>query len=173
MLRIQNLKKSYGGHDVLQGVSLEIADREKVALVGPNGAGKSTLLKIVAGLLPADDGAVKTQGEAARETSYLPQDAGVRNGRTLWDEMLSAFPELQQAQKELAVVETDIGEAATAGYDERLQALIDKQGTLLERFDQLGGYRVEADAAKVLAGLGFQSDDRDKLTADFSGGWQM
>jgi ATP-binding cassette, subfamily F, member 3 len=173
MLRIQNLKKSFGGHDVLQGVSLEIGDREKVALVGPNGAGKSTLLKIVAGLMPADEGTVKTQGEASRETSYLPQDAGVRNGRTLWSEMLSAFPELQQAQADLVAVETEIGEAAGAGDDERLQELIDRQGGLLERFDQLGGYRVEAEVAKVLAGLGFQSDDRDKLTADFSGGWQM
>jgi ATP-binding cassette, subfamily F, member 3 len=173
MLRIQNLKKSFGGHDVLQGVSLEIGDREKVALVGPNGAGKSTLLKIVAGLMPADEGTLKTQGEAGRETSYLPQDAGVRNGRTLWIEMLSAFPELQQAQADLVTVEVEIGEAAGAGDDDRLQELIDRQGGLLERFDQLGGYRVEAEVAKVLAGLGFQSDDRDKLTADFSGGWQM
>jgi UDP-N-acetylglucosamine 1-carboxyvinyltransferase len=105
MLRILNLKKAFGGHDVLQGVTLEIGDREKVALVGPNGAGKSTLLKIVAGLLAADDGTVKIQGEAARETSYLPQDAGIRNGRALWDEMLSAFPELQRVQAELAVAD--------------------------------------------------------------------
>src|ERR671935_51729 len=121
MLRILNLKKAFGGHDVLQGVTLEIGDREKVALVGPNGAGKSTLLKIVAGLLAADDGTVKTQGEAARETSYLPQDAGIRSGRALWDEMLSAFPELQQAQSERARVESDIGSAAAEGADERLQ----------------------------------------------------
>jgi ATP-binding cassette subfamily F protein 3 len=173
MLRILNLKKAYGGHEVLQGVSLEIGDREKVALVGPNGAGKSTLLKIVAGLLPADDGSVKVQGEAARETSYLPQDAGIRNGRTLWDEMLSAFPELQQAQADLATVEAQIGQAAADGNDERLQELIDRQGTLLEHFDQLGGYRVEAEVAKVLAGLGFATTDRDKQTQAFSGGWQM
>jgi ATP-binding cassette subfamily F protein 3 len=173
MLRILNLKKAFGGHDVLTGVALEISDREKVALVGPNGAGKSTLLKIVAGLLPADEGGVKLQGEAGRDISYLPQDAGVRSGRTLWDEMLSAFPELQQAQSELARVESDIGSAAAEGADERLQALIDRQGELLERFDQLGGYRIEAEAAKVLAGLGFAATDRDKQTADFSGGWQM
>ena len=173
MLRILNLKKAYGGHDVLTGVSLEIGDREKVGLVGPNGAGKSTLLKIVAQLLTADEGTVKVQGDAAREISYLPQDAGVRSGRSLWDEMLSAFPELQAAQAELAAVEAEIGDAASAGDDDRLQELIDRQGSLLERFDQLGGYRVEAEVAKVLAGLGFASEDRDKLTQDFSGGWQM
>src|SRR5947209_12786903 len=120
MLRVQNLKKAFGGHDVLKDVSFEIADRAKVALVGANGAGKSSLLKIVAGVLQADEGTVRLQGEASRETAYLPQDAGVRSGRSLWDEMLSSFPELQQAQLELTDLEAQIGEAATAGDDDRL-----------------------------------------------------
>ena len=173
MLRILNLKKAYGGHDVLKDVSIELGDRERVALVGANGAGKSTLLKIVAGVVQPDEGSVRAQGYAADETAYLPQDAGVRSGRSLWDEMLSSFPELQQAQAELSTIESDIGDAATDGDDERLQALIDRQGTLLERFEQLGGYAVEAEIAKVLHGLGFSSVDRDKPTEAFSGGWQM
>ena len=53
MLRILNLKKAFGGQDVLKDVSFEIGDRERVALVGANGAGKSSLLKIVAGVLAA------------------------------------------------------------------------------------------------------------------------
>jgi ATP-binding cassette, subfamily F, member 3 len=173
MLRIQNLKKAFGGQDVLKEVSFEIGDRERVALVGANGAGKSSLLKIVAGVLQPDEGSVRVQGEASREIAYLPQDAGVRSGRSLWDEMLSSFPELQEAQRELSSLESDIGLAATAGDDDRLQTLIDRQGSLLERFEQLGGYAIEAEVAKVLAGLGFVSSDRDKPTADFSGGWQM
>jgi len=173
MLRVLNLKKAFGGHEVLKDVSFEIGDREKVALVGPNGAGKSTVLKILAGLLTADEGSIKLQGEASRELAFLPQDAGVRSGRTLWDEMLSTFPELQQAQAELTQVETAIGEAAMQGDDDKLQELIDRQGALLDRFDQLGGYALEAEIAKVLNGLGFGSEDRDKATAEFSGGWQM
>src|SRR3984893_7248521 len=173
MLRIQNLKKAFGGQDVLTDVSFEIGDRGRVALVGANGAGRSSLLKIVAGVVSLDEGAVRMQGDAAHELAYLPQDAGVRSGRSLWDEMLSSFPELQQAQAELTSLESDIGAAATAGDDDGLQTLIDRQGSLLERFDQLGGYAIEADVAKVLAGLGFLSTDRDKPTADFSGGWQM
>ena len=173
MLRISNLKKAYGGQDVLKDVSIELGDRERVALVGANGAGKSTLLKIVAGVVQPDEGSLRAQGYTADETAYLPQDAGVRSGRSLWDEMLSSFPELQQAQAELSTIESDIGDAATDGDDERLQALIDRQGTLLERFEQLGGYAVEAEIAKVLHGLGFASVDRDKPTEAFSGGWQM
>ena len=175
MLRVLNLKKAFGGHDVLKDVSFEIADRAKVALVGANGAGKSRLLKIVAGVMQADEGTVRLQGELnqSAEIAYLPQDAGVHSGRSLWDEMLSSFPELQQAQAELSTIESDIGEAATDGDDERLQALIERQGALLERFEQLGGYAVEAEIAKVLHGLGFASSDRDKPTDAFSGGWQM
>jgi ATP-binding cassette subfamily F protein 3 len=173
MLRISNIKKSYGGHDVLLDVSFEVGDREKVALVGPNGAGKSSLLKIMAGVLSADEGSVRAQGEASRELAYLPQDAGVRSGRSLWDEMLSSFPELQLAQAQLSEIEQRIGNAAAAGDDETLQELIDRQGELLERFEQLGGYGVEAEIAKVLAGLGFPSTERDKKTEAFSGGWQM
>ncbi|MCA1648410.1 MAG: ATP-binding cassette domain-containing protein [Chloroflexi bacterium] len=175
MLRVLNLKKTFGGQDVLNDVSFEIADRSKVALVGANGAGKTSLLKIVAGVLQPDEGSIRLQGELnqAPEIAYLPQDAGVHSGRSLWDELLSSFPELQQAQRELTLLEFQIGKAATAGDDDLLQQLIDRQGTLLERFDELGGYAVEADVAKVLAGLGFQSTDRDKRTEDFSGGWQM
>src|ERR1700682_4785112 len=128
MLRILNLKKAFGGQDVLKDVSFEIGDRERVAVVGANGAGKSSLLKIVAGELQPDEGNIRRQGEASRETAYLPQDAGVRSGRSLWDEMLSSFPELQQAQAELTRLETSIGDAATAGDDDELQSLIDRQG---------------------------------------------
>src|SRR3984893_16822242 len=162
MLRVLNLKKTFGGQDVLKEVSFEIADRAKVALVGANGAGKSSLLRIVAGVLQADQGSIRLQGELTQspEIAYLPQDAGVHSGRSLWDEMLSRFPELQQAPVELTRRETEIGDAATAGDDDLLQTLIDRQGELLERFDQLGGYAVEAEVAKVLAGLGFGRKER-------------
>src|SRR5688572_10627023 len=151
MLRIHELRKAYGGHQILDGVTFEIGARDKVALVGVNGAGKSTLMKIVGGLIPSDGGLVKTQ--PGIEVSYLPQDAGVRGGRSLWDEMLSAFPELQEAQRELSAIESAIVEA-TEDLD-RLEQMIERQGELLDQFDRLGGYRVEAEVAKVLAGLGF------------------
>jgi ATP-binding cassette subfamily F protein 3 len=169
MLRVHEIRKAYGGHQVLDGVSFEIGARDKVALVGINGAGKSTLLEIIAGLLPADEGVTRVQDNT--EISYLPQDAGIRSGRTLWDEMLTSFPELIEIQAELATVEARM---ATDYEDlELLDQLVARQGELIERFDQLDGYRVEAEIAKVLAGLGFASTDRDKLCEAFSGGWQM
>jgi len=96
MLRVHEIKKAYGGHQALDGVTFEIGARDKVALVGVNGAGKTTLLKIIAGVIPQDEGIVRLQDVA--EVAYLPQDAGVRSGRSLWDEMMSAFPELIEIQ---------------------------------------------------------------------------
>jgi ATP-binding cassette subfamily F protein 3 len=85
--------------------------------------------------------------------------------------MLTSFPELIEIQAELATIEA----AMATDYEdmERLDQLVTRQGELIERFDQLDGYRVEAEIAKVLAGLGFASTDRDKLCEAFSGGWQM
>jgi ATP-binding cassette subfamily F protein 3 len=170
MLRVHEIKKAFGGHQALDGVTFEIGDRDKVALVGINGAGKSTLLKIIADELQSDEGLIKVQ-PANTEIAYLPQDAGIRENRSLWDEMMSAFPELTDIQAELATVEASM---ATDYEDmDKLDQLVARQGELLERFDQLDGYRVEADASKVLAGLGFAQSDRDKLCSAFSGGWQM
>ncbi|HEX8966339.1 MAG TPA: ATP-binding cassette domain-containing protein, partial [Chloroflexota bacterium] len=123
MLRIVNVKKSFGGHEVLKDLAFDIGDRERVGLVGANGAGKSSLLKIIAGVMDADEGAIQVQGDASHEIAYLPQDAGIRSGRSLWDEMLSSFPELQQAQVELTALESKIGDAAASGDDDQLQEL--------------------------------------------------
>ena len=169
MLRVHEIKKAYGGHQALDGVTFEIGPRDKVALVGVNGAGKSTLLKILADLLPLDEGFFRVA--PGTEIAFLPQDAGIRSGRSLWDEMLTSFPELIEIQTELSSVEAQM---ATDYEDmDKLDQLVSRQGELIERFDQLGGYRVEADMSKVLAGLQFSQSDRDKLCETFSGGWQM
>jgi len=170
MLRVHEIRKAYGGHQALDGVTFEIGDRDKIALVGVNGAGKSTLLKIIAGELQADEGLVKVQPDAT-DVAYLPQDAGIAGSRSLWDEMMTSFPELTATQTELAAVEAEMGVA----YEDmdRLDQLVTRQGELLEQFEHLGGYRVEADVATVLAGLGFAAGDRDKPCEAFSGGWQM
>src|SRR5256885_15991436 len=115
MLRILNLKKAYGGHDVLRDVSFEIGDRERVALVGANGAGKSSLLKIVADVLQPDDGGIRLQGDAARETAYLPQDAGVSGGRGPWGEEVLHLPQRPRGPNKGRLNESGPRRAAPAG----------------------------------------------------------
>jgi ATP-binding cassette subfamily F protein 3 len=168
VLRLLAVSKSFGGRQVLDAVSLELAPGEKIALVGPNGAGKTTLLRLILGLEEADSGQIRVHPNW--QVAYLPQDAGVSTGRSLWDEMMAAYGDLLAIQSELTGIEAELSDGPEG---DRLIELCDRQGELLTHFEQLGGYRVEAEIAQILAGLGFKPDERDKPTEQFSGGWQM
>jgi ATP-binding cassette subfamily F protein 3 len=166
VLRLHGISKSFGALQVLDDVTCAVGAGERVALVGPNGAGKSTLLDIALGTLPPDAG--QRIPQPGLTIGYLPQDAGCVGERALWDEMLSAFPELTAASEGLRAVADTLAAAPP-----ELAALVERQGTLQERFEQLDGYRVESQIAAVLAGLGFREDLRRQSVAAFSGGWQM
>lgn len=83
MLQIRELETGYGKKQVIFGVSLEVREREVVALIGPNGAGKSTVLKAVCGLIPAWKGEIRFNGtltngstpaqNVARGITFAPQ----------------------------------------------------------------------------------------------------
>src|SRR5713226_6821041 len=168
MLRVANIAKDYGGQRVLNGASLVLKPGERAALVAPNGAGKSTLLKIVAGLEEADSGNVALP--QATVVGYLAQDAGVQPGRSLHDEVLSAVADLLAIEEEMRVIERQI-EAPHGSGD--LDELVHRHAELQEHFERRGGYAIEAEIGRVLAGLGFAEGDRERQTQEFSGGWQM
>ena len=80
-LTLTHVTRTFGRQTALDGVSLNVAPGERVALLGHNGAGKSTLMKIVLGLIPADSGTVEVLGaapgsaRARRQVAYLPENA--------------------------------------------------------------------------------------------------
>jgi ATP-binding cassette subfamily F protein 3 len=167
LLRVENLVKDYAGQRVLDGASLVLRSGERGALVGPNGAGKSTLLKIIGRLEQSDAGRVLLPSEAV--VGYLPQDAAVESGRSLHDEVLSAVADLLGLEEELRELEQQIEHA---GADD-VESLVHRHAELHEAFERRGGYAIEAEVGRVLAGLGFTEADRDRATQEFSGGWQM
>ena len=166
MLRIEHLRKDYGGQRVLDDATLALKPGERAALVAPNGAGKSTLLKIIAGLEEADTGRVLLPSGLV--VGYLAQDAGVQPGRSLHDEVLSAVSDLLELEDTMRAVEDDI--SAERGD---LDALVARHAELQEQFERRGGYAIEAEIGRVLSGLGFTDADRQRPTQEFSGGWQM
>jgi ATP-binding cassette subfamily F protein 3 len=167
VLRLVDLAKSYGSRPILDDVSLTIASGEKIALVGANGVGKTTLLRIVCGEEEADSGSVQLAN--GWTIGYLPQDAGVQDELTLRDEMLAAHADLLALQHEAAGIEQALnGELP----EEDLGRLVDRHSEVLAHFEARGGYRVEAEIHKILAGLGFSQDDLGKRTDQFSGGWR-
>ena len=82
MIQIENLKKSFGSHQVLKGLNLSIPAGQATGIVGPNGAGKTTLIKTLLGLVKADSGVVHVNNvqlngnfEYRRDIGYMPQQA--------------------------------------------------------------------------------------------------
>jgi len=166
VLRIEHLRKDYGGQRVLEDATLALKPGERAALVAPNGAGKSTLLKIVAGIEHADAGRVLLPPGSV--VGYLAQDAGVEPGRTLHDEVLSAVADVLSIEERLRTLEERISTG-----NGQLDALVHEHGALQEDFERRGGYAIEAEIGRVLSGLGFSEQDRQRQTQEFSGGWQM
>ncbi len=162
ILTASNLAKSYGPQDVFEGVSLEIPQGAKIALVGPNGSGKTTLLHILAGLEPS------TAGEVHRakglSIAYLPQQADFQGMGTLWEMMLEVFADLRAQAAELRRLE-----AAMANPANQEQAL-ERYGRAQEAFELAGGYTYEQRIEQVLTGLGFAEDDLQRPTTQLSGG---
>lgn len=91
ILRVQNIRKSFGGVEALKGVGLEIAQGEIHCLAGENGCGKSTLIKIVSGFYQADSGTVELGGE--RFSRLTPAEAIARGVQVIYQDF-SVFPNL-------------------------------------------------------------------------------
>jgi ATP-binding cassette subfamily F protein 3 len=168
VIQLSNLSKSFGDRVLLDNVTWQIDDRERVGLSGPNGAGKTTLLKILAGLDEADAGAVvKPQGLTI---GYLPQDGLSYSGRTLREEASLAFKPLLDMRDEIAGLEERLAHDATQAEQE---ATLTRYAELQDEFRRRDGYAIDLKVTTVLRGLGFSESDMEKATQTFSGGWQM
>ena len=99
MLKIENLKVSYGGIEAVKGISFSVEQGQIVTLIGANGAGKSTTLRTVVGLVKAASGSIVYEGE---ELTGLPADQIVRRGITLVPEGRRVFPDLTTCRRILS-----------------------------------------------------------------------
>src|SRR5262245_52140272 len=107
MIQLSELTKSFGDRVLLDHVTWQITDRERVGLCGPNGAGKTTLLRMMAGLDETASGAILKP--ATLTVGYLPQDGLTHAGRTVFDEGASAFGELLAMKAEMHDLEERLG----------------------------------------------------------------
>ena len=169
MIQLSDLTKSFGDRVLLDHVTWQIDDGDRVGLCGPNGAGKTTLLKILAGLDEPDSGAVVRPSTLT--IGYLPQDGLSHSGRTVFEEAASAFQPLLDLKTEMHDIEHRLGDAAVPQADHH--AMLVRYSEIQDRFRLAEGYTIDLRIATVLHGLGFSQEDAQRPAETFSGGWQM
>lgn len=169
MLAADNLGISFGGRRLFGGLNFTLRAGERFSLAGPNGAGKSTLMKIIAGLEQPDEGRIAKAKTIT--VGYLPQEGVQIKGRTLMAEAETAFADALELQREFDEVSEQLGVLAhdSPEYAEALEAF----GDLQLRLEHHDVSRMKPQIEVVLTGLGFSLKDMDRLTDEFSGGWQM
>lgn len=170
MVSLSNVTLSFGGFTLFQNISFLINPIEKVGLVGKNGAGKTTLLKIIIGELSPSEGYVSKPTDI--KIGYLPQHIHYTDSKTVIEDTLTAFSEINDLQKKIEQLNEAFEHRTDYDSDEYLK-LIHTHTEATDRFQILGGVNIRAEAEQALLGLGFPHSDFDRLTSEFSGGWRM
>ena len=162
-IQVNGLVKSFEvGKNVLDGLTFQIDQGERVGLLGRNGAGKTTLFKILTGELEADEGAV-TVGQG-RRVGLISQIPVYPAGYTVEDVLRSAFARLESLAEEMRSLE------ARMAAGESDPAILKRYGTLSERFEAFGGYDTDVAVNKIANGLSIPEAQREQLFDSLSGG---
>ena len=169
MLQLTRAGKRFGHKLLFEKIDWQITPGERTGLVGGNGTGKSTLLRILAGLDSLDDGSMESTG--GMTFGYLPQDGLQLQGRSVFDECLSAFARTQALEHKIQHLHSQLAELPPLSGE--YAAVIEQLARSDAEFHALDGYTIEARVGTVLSGLGFSKDDWQRKTEEFSGGWQM
>lgn len=163
LLRVDNLSKSFGIHDVLKDVTFFIETGDKIGLIGANGMGKSTLVKCLLGELEKDSGnIVITQGTGI---GYLEQTNEMPAGN-LWHVLLHSDDQIIRLRQELE----SLSSLVSVSKNEEGNEYLNRYQKTLETYERLQGYQYESLVRRVAFGLGFTVDDFEKPAVLFSGG---
>src|SRR6266850_5318190 len=163
MLTLSGMRKAYGERVLFADASLQVNREDRIGLVGPNGAGKTTLFSIILGQETSDEG--KFSVERGVRIGYLPQENAPVADETVIELATAVTPEFTRLRRILKAWEADHPTEALHSED--------VHDDVHDRFNELGGYRLEAKARQILAGLGFRQKDFERPAREMSGGWVM
>jgi ATP-binding cassette, subfamily F, member 3 len=170
MITVNDIAVEFGGTTLFSEVTFAINETDKIALMGKNGAGKSTLLKIVAGANKPTRGSISAPSDAV--IAYLPQHLLTEDNCTVLEETSKAFAEVLDMKKEIDAINEELT-IRTDYESDAYMKLIEKVSELSEKYYSIEEVNYEAEVEKILKGLGFEREDFNRPTKEFSGGWRM
>ncbi|KAG4932906.1 hypothetical protein AAZX31_17G109200 [Glycine max] len=161
-ITVENFSVSARGKELLKNATVKISHGKRYGLVGPNGKGKSTLLKLLAWRkipVPKNIDVLLVEQEVVGDDKTALEAVVSAN-----DELVKIRQEVASLQNAASVEDKDNDEEDETG---------EKLAELYEKLQLMGSDAAEAQASKILAGLGFTKDMQARPTKSFSGGWRM
>ncbi|GIO97910.1 ABC transporter ATP-binding protein [Paenibacillus lautus] len=170
IINVQKLTQYHGAQLVLDQISFEIQEGEKVALIGRNGSGKSTLMRLLAGLDQPNEGQLAIKKGA--KIGYLEQIPSHMDTWTVLDVLSQGLSHLKDYRAEMTELEEKMSDPDIAGNAELLDRVLRKYSSLQERFETEGGYELEASIDKIATGLQIPKSEYGLAFGSLSGGEQ-
>ncbi len=168
MITLNHIQKQFGSRVLFKDCSLQIGVRDRIGLIGPNGSGKTTLFRMILGEEPVDGGELLIAKGV--KMGYLPQEVISFSGDTVLGEVIKSASEITSLQDKMRLLEEELASVEDPKVQEKLAK---EHGKLHEHYTLLGGYGLEAEAKRILKGLGFREADFARTPEELSGGWLM
>lgn len=164
MIQANNVCLSFGEQKVFDDVSFTISPFDRIGLVGRNGSGKSTLLKAIAGQQHLDDGTISIANKMT--IAYMPQEVILESTKPILEETMTACGDLVALQQEIAMLEERM-------HNHPTQTEVERYAYAQAELNELNPARLQAQAQKILTGLGFNEAQLSKSVNELSVGWKM
>jgi ATPase subunit of ABC transporter with duplicated ATPase domains len=168
VLRLDSITKQHGRQILFMDASCAVFRGDKLGLIGPNGSGKSTIFRLIMKEEQPDSGQVAV--ERGTTIGYFSQDVGEMKGMSVVGATLDGAGPVSEAGIALRGLEEALADPDNA---DRMEELVEAFGVAQARFEELGGYALDAKAREILAGLGFAQEIMDADVGTLSGGWKM
>ncbi|HXK49214.1 MAG TPA: ABC-F family ATP-binding cassette domain-containing protein [Clostridiales bacterium] len=168
MITISEISLKFADKVIFDGISLFIRDSDRIGVVGDNGTGKTTFLRCLLDEVYLDKGNIEIR--SGKTTAYLSQEATELPEITVL-EFMRRSSGISEIEKEMKRLEKDI--SVCDHESKEYEQILNAYSGITHEFEIKGGYSFDAEAKRILSGLGFKNDDFSRLCTEFSGGWKI